>query len=230
MIDLHTHILPEMDDGSKNPAMSADMLSILHAQGVTTVVATPHFYPKNESPQDFLARRTAAAAKLPALPDKMKLLLGAEVAYFPSMGTSESLIPLQISNTKLLLVEMPFQSWTDRMVRDICDIPMQLGLVPVLAHINRYPAKNQLTAFLPALLDAGVLFQCNTEAFDTILSRRRALKLIKEGHIQFLGSDCHDLSLRPPELTKARQTIAEKLGKAFLRELDENAADLLTEK
>ena len=230
MIDLHTHILPGMDDGSQSPGISADMLSLLRAQGITTVVATPHFYPKNESPQDFLARRAAAAAKLPALPEGMEILLGAEVAYYPGMGTSDSMIPLQIGNTKLLLVEMPFQPWTDRMIRDICDIPMQLGLVPVLAHVNRYPAKNQLTAFLPTLLDAGVLFQCNTEAFDTFLSRRWALKLIREGHIQFLGSDCHNLSQRPPKIAPARQIIAEKLGKAFLLELDENAADLLVEK
>ena len=230
MIDLHSHILPGMDDGSKNPGMSADLLSLLHYQGVTTVVATPHFYPKNESPQDFLDRRAAAAAALPTPPEGMQVLLGAEVAYFPGMGTSESMIPLQIGNTKLLLVEMPFQPWTDRMIRDICDIPMQLGLIPVLAHVNRYPGRQQLSAFLPALLDAGVLFQCNCEAFDGFQSRRWALKLIEAGHIQFLGTDCHDLVQRPPKMNLARQIIEKKLGMAFLRELDEAAADLLSEK
>ena len=228
MIDLHTHILPEMDDGSKNPGMSADMFSLLQIQGVTTVVATPHFYPKAESPQTFLQRRETAAAKLPTPPEGMEVLLGAEVAYFPGIGTSDAMIPLQIGQTKLLLVEMPFSPWSDRIVRDICDIPMQLGLIPVLAHANRYLGKQQMPAYLEDFLSSGVLIQCNAEAFESFQSRRWACKLLKAGQIHFLGSDCHDLVQRPPQLANARQWVEKKLGAAFLQKFDTNAEELLS--
>ena len=61
MIDLHTHVLPGMDDGSRSPEESARMLRELAAQGVTLAAATPHFYAGENSPDRFLRRRKEAA-------------------------------------------------------------------------------------------------------------------------------------------------------------------------
>lgn len=227
MIDLHTHILPKMDDGSKSVEETAQLLKLLQQQGVTTVVATPHFYAQ-ESPEAFLKRRQASAEQiLPLTEGSSEILLGAEVAYFGGIGNCEELIPLQIGNTKLLLVEMPFSDWSDRMVEDVCEIPVQLGLIPVLAHINRYPGKQQFSKYKDKLLRSGVYFQCNAEAFLTFKTRRWALSLIKKGYIHFLGSDCHNLTTRPPKLAEARAMIEKKLGPAFLEELDRKAQLLL---
>ena len=88
MIDLHSHILPGMDDGSKNPEESAALLRMLQQQGVTTLAATPHFYAR-ETPEAFLKRRQEAVAKLPIMEDGPRMLLGAEVAYFSGMGNCE---------------------------------------------------------------------------------------------------------------------------------------------
>ena len=105
MIDLHSHILPNMDDGSKSPEETAALLRLLAQQGVSTVVATPHFYAQ-ETPEAFLERRNASREKmLPSEEHQPEILLGAEVAYFSGMGSCEALIPLQIGDTKLLLVE-----------------------------------------------------------------------------------------------------------------------------
>lgn len=227
MIDLHSHILPQMDDGSKSVEETAQLLKLLHQQGVTTVAATPHFYAQ-ESPDAFLERRQAAAEQISSLTESApEILLGAEVAYFAGMGSSEALIPLQIGQTKLLLVEMPFQDWSERIIEDICQIPVQLGLIPVLAHINRYPGKQQFPKYKDLLLRSGVYFQCNAEAFLSPKSRRWALSMLKKGYIHILGSDCHNLTLRPPMLAQARSVIEKKLGSAALDRLDREAALLL---
>lgn len=227
MIDIHSHILPGMDDGSKSTEETAQLLQLLQQQGVTTVAATPHFYAQ-EAPDVFLKRRQAAFEKMPVLSeDYPAVLLGAEVAYFSGMGNCEALIPLQIGQTKLLLVEMPFQDWSERVVEDVCQIPVQLGLIPVLAHVNRYPGKQQFPKFKDLLLRSGVYFQCNAEAFLSPKSRRWALSMLKKGYIHILGSDCHNLTQRPPMLAQVRSVIEKKLGSATLDSLDREAHLLL---
>ena len=84
MIDFHTHILPGMDDGCKSVAERLWMLRQEQQQGVGTVVLTPHYYPWENSPEEFLARRSRAWENLrQQLPeDAPQLFLGAEVHYF----------------------------------------------------------------------------------------------------------------------------------------------------
>ena len=116
MIDLHSHILPGIDDGSRDISMTALMLSEMKRQGIQTVVATPHFYPSHDQPDAFLERRDRAMQALATIQeDHPRIIPGAEVAFFD--GISRSVIPelLRIQNTKLLLIEMPFTAWTDRM-------------------------------------------------------------------------------------------------------------------
>lgn len=228
MIDLHTHILPQMDDGSHSIEETNILLSRLGQQGVTTVAATPHFYPKQENPDRFLERREKSFSQI-TLPTEApaQLLLGAEVAYFSGIGNSEALSQLQIGNTRLLLVEMPFTDWSDWMISDICEISNQQGLIPVLAHINRYQGRNQFPRFMDALAESGALFQCNTEAFFGFRSRHWALKLLKTGNIHFLGTDCHNLRTRPPMMKDARQIITKKLGAPFLQQFDQDGETLL---
>ena len=185
MIDLHSHILPQMDDGSGSPEESLALWEAFQAQGVTTLAATSHFYPDRESPEEFLARREKSLALLPDCL-RSRLILGAEVAYFPGIGSCQSVVPLQLENTRLLLVEMPFCNWNDRMVEDICAIPLQLGLTPVLAHVNRYRGKSQFPKYYRQLLESDVLFQCNAEAFVPGLSGRWAMQQLKKGVLEML--------------------------------------------
>ena len=230
MIDLHTHILPNMDDGSKSAEETAQLLLLLQQQGIKTVAATPHFYAQ-ETPEAFLERRQKAVEQLPVLQEGApQILLGAEVAYFAGMGNSEALIPLQLGDTKLLLIEMPFGPWNDHMIEEICEIPSQLGLIPVLAHVNRYPGRNQFPKYKDSLLAGGAFCQCNTEAFLAFRSRRWTIDLLKKGYIHFLGSDCHNLTTRPPHWSEARTVIEKKLGKGCLRDLDREARTILTSK
>ncbi len=213
MLDIHSHILPGIDDGSASPEETAELLDLMWQQGIATVVATPHFYPMQETPDSFLSRRQAAVEQmLPATENQPQLLLGAEVAYFSGIGACEEMIPLRIENTNLILIEMPFSFWSDRIVNEICEIPEALGLTPVLAHVDRYRSRDQFPKYCQQLLDNGVYFQCNAEVFQSPFSRRWALKLMKQEQLHFLGSDSHNLTMRPPRLLQAREIIEKKLG------------------
>ena len=227
MLDLHAHILPNIDDGSASPEETAALLDLLWQQGVTTVVATPHFYPMQEAPDSFLSRRqTAVEQMLPITENQPQVLLGAEVAYFSGIGTCEDMISLRIEHTNLLLIEMPFSFWSDRIVNEICEIPESLGLTPVLAHVDRYRSRDQFPKYCQQLMENGVLFQCNAEVLQSPFSRRWALKLLKQKQLHFLGSDSHNLTLRPPRLLQARAIIEKKLGAASFDEFNANTKTL----
>lgn len=228
MIDLHSHILPGMDDGSKDAEMSRQLLSLLRQQGVHTVAATPHFYATQDTPENFLRRRAEAVSRMGSAPaDAPRILLGAEVAYFDGMSRTKALDRLQLGDSGLLLVEMPFGSWTQRMIREICQLTDLTGLTPVLAHVNRYRRADQLPKYRKELLNQGVLFQCNAEAFLSMKERGWALKLLRRRQIHFLGSDTHNLTTRAPQLGSAAEVIARKLGGETLAELTAFSAEML---
>ena len=204
--DLHSHILPGMDDGSLDAEMSLNMLRAAGRQGVWQIAATPHYYPV-ESVSDFLARRCAAEKALreaintsgEQLP---RVVVGAEVAYRPGIGYEEDLHRLCIGGTEYLLLELPFAPWGSEVVRDICNMACARGITPILAHLERY-LKFQKKKTLENVLAQGVLVQMNAEALLERRTRTKALKMLKSGNVHLLGSDCHNMTTRKPNLGEA---------------------------
>lgn len=223
MIDIHSHILPGIDDGSKSVEESLDMLRASAQQGIGCVAATPHFYSMENSPERFLARRKTAAEQLRAAwqPGLPKLLLGAEVYFFTGISQMEDIDALCLGGTVLLL-EMPFCPWTDRMVSEISVLRSQRELTVVLAHIERY-LHWQTKALWNELLDMGLLMQCNASFFLDWRTRGKARRMLAEGRVHLLGSDAHNMSSRPPRLGEAKASI----GEAGWRKLEENVHRLL---
>ena len=227
LIDFHSHLLPGVDDGSPNVDTSIEMLKALAKQGVQKVIATPHFYATQHSPKEFLEKRNAAAEILrkaiaergeaEALPE---ILLGAEVLYFTGISHSEAIKELRIENTDLLLLEMPFYPWNAAAVEEVLDMRSNLGIVPVLAHLDRYFSL-QKKNFLEEIVGEDVLVQINAEAFCEAKKVKKVLKMLDDGEINFLGSDCHNLSDRAPNFDKAAEVIVKKKrGEALLELCD----------
>lgn len=216
MIDFHSHILPKMDDGSQSTHESLEMLKALSAQGVTRVVAAPHFYANDESVSAFLERRKSSYDRLISCvtPDMPEIITGAEVRYYGGIGHLENLEALCVKDSRLILLEMPENRWTEYAIREIADISSERNLVPVLAHIERYIAY-QNSETLYRLLESGVLMQINASFLNGFFSRRKALNMLKRNQIHFIGSDCHNMSDRPPEIQKAVSIIRKKLGDGF---------------
>ena len=221
MIDWHSHVLPQIDDGSRSLEESAELLTMLSAQGVNTVIATPHFYPNDESVSKFLERRAAAYEKLASiLNDSMpKVILGAEVSYYSGISHNEELSKLCIEGTRLLLLEMPFAKWTDHTIREIIEIASRGDVTVVLAHIERY-FDIQSEKIFASLQEYGVIMQVNSSFFNRNTTKRKALKLLANGKIQLIGSDTHNVSTRPPTLSDAYNTIEKKFGKDFIYEIN----------
>lgn len=199
MIDFHTHILPHLDDGSRSVSESVNMLQEEARQGVKTVILTPHFYAEENSPVEFLKRRYKSWQKLePYLsPELPNVRLGAEVQYFEGICNVEDVHHLRIIGTNLLLVEMPFNHWTNRMVEDILDLNERQDTQIVLAHIERYIDMQNQNVW-QQLLAGGVLMQSNVSFFGNWKTRHQAMSMLKRGEIHLLGSDCHNMQTRRP--------------------------------
>ena len=204
MIDFHTHILPCIDDGSKSLEMSLEMLRREAEQGIEAVIFTPHFYAHQNSPEKFLSRRNRAYEKvLAALPSGMpELHLGAEVQYFDGICQVENLNRLCVDGGKNLLLEMPFSKWSHQVVQDALEIQSRPEIQVTLAHIERYFQFAEKEMW-DELRKNGVLMQSNASFFLNWKTRRKAVRMYQDGLINLLGSDCHNLTTRAPNLGDA---------------------------
>lgn len=219
MIDFHTHILPCMDDGSGSVSESVAMLREETRQGIGAVVLTPHFYANENNIQTFLCRRQQAWEQLlPHLPPRTpNLHLGAEVHYFEGISAVEDICRLRIADSNFLLLEMPFCRWTDRMTEDVLRLNERADIQVVLAHIERYSSMYTKQMW-ERLRSRGVLMQANASSFQNWKTRRRVMNMLSEGEIHFLGSDCHNMEIRPPNwdrLPKKALLLAEQCEAFF---------------
>lgn len=219
IIDFHSHVLPQLDDGSHSTEESLAMLSAEKSSGILTVAATPHFYPDAETPSDFLARRQTAFSLLKKHLGKNtpEILLGAEVAYFEGMKNCRELKDLAIEKAGLLLVEMPMAEWTERMLSDVLFLSDSIGFPPLLAHIDRYPLSHEEMLLVRSFVKSGGMVQANASAFLHFTTCGKMIRLINSGIVHLLGSDCHNTVSRPPNLGTAVEKIKKKAGMTPIR-------------
>ena len=213
MTDLHTHILPGLDDGAANLAESLELLRLEAAQGVDTVVLTPHFYRERESAGAFLERRQRAFETLTRAgpPPGLTLLTGAEVAWFPSLASEDRLEELCLAGTKQLLLELPFAPWSAMLLDRVYGFALSTGLTPVFAHVERYfPLAGKER--LDDLLGMGCPMQMNASGLLSLWSRRKCLSLLRRGR-WYAASDCHNVKSRPPTLGHGARILADRLGR-----------------
>lgn len=224
MIDFHSHILPKMDDGSRDVAESVRLLTMLAEQGVDTVAATPHFYANDESVTQFLERRQRSFAQLQTQPLEglPRILLGAEVRYYQGISRMSGLRRLCLEGSRLLLLEMPVSRWTEYTVKELEELSRTGDLTIVLAHVERY-LRLQSRSVWDRLYDSGIRMQTNAAFFTDIGTRRKAVALLKDHAIHFLGSDCHNTVERPPDIGRAIAVIQKKMGDDFIRQMNEYA-------
>jgi|LSQX01.2.fsa_nt_gb protein-tyrosine phosphatase len=222
-IDSHTHILPGMDDGAQNVEESEQMILSLSKQGIEEIFLTPHYYSHKESVDNFLQRREESfqALKSTLYRSGMKYRLGAEVYAIPAIFNYANLDNLCIEGTDLLLLEMSSpKSEPEHELNLIAEIYSRYPIKIVLAHIDRYPFMLKQKVF-KQFTQLDVYMQLNLNFLDAgFLTKQRCLKYLKQGHIQFLGTDCHRITgKRSPEVEKYRSQLKAKLTEEELNDI-----------
>ncbi len=231
MIDFHTHILPGLDDGSKDINMTHEMLEMEAKMGTDLVIATPHFYAHRNRIDEFLKKREKsfdqAKDLLAGHPEIPKLKVGAEVYYFSGIGRAQQVKELTVEGTDVLLLELPFRPWERSIIDDIRDLKDRQHLRVILAHAERYKDMQKDRALYEDILDEADIIQINAGCFDGGLFKRNfALKLLKSGRKAVIGSDCHNTTTRKPNVNMGYDIIERKIGSDKVDELKSNLEGL----
>lgn len=233
--DIHTHILPGMDDGAKDTETAVAMLDMEAAQGVEAVAFTPHYYRDREKPARFFARRHEAESRLSeallAMPAERRQMLpraalGAEVAWMPNLSHWDELEQFCIGNTEYFLLELPFRPWGSLLIDQLYELLACTRFIPVIAHLERYFA-GQKRAHIQELYAMGLPIQFGTSSLLSLTGRGSVLRAMRGAATYLLASDCHDLDKRRPNLEEASHAVERKLGGDALAEMDRQAGAVL---
>jgi protein-tyrosine phosphatase len=213
--DLHTHILPGIDDGAQTVGESIALLQAELDDGVQTVALTPHFRTGISDQPLFLKRRGQSFDILREEIERhdlsVRLILGAEAAFSPELPDLD-LDPLCYEGTKTLLIELPMAHYPP-FAREVFYRLLLKGYTPLLAHIERYPYFVSHPELLEDLIHGGALAQINAGCLlGGGRSRKRALGMINSGLVRVMATDAHSMSGRPPQLKKAVRIVKKKLG------------------
>ncbi len=203
-IDFHAHVHPGADHGCRDTATARAQLELARDAGMDTVVTVSHYYPMRDSLQDYLQRRRRAVSRLAELngEDLPRLMYGTEVSLCPGLEKLKGLDELTVGGTRVMLVEMPFERWSAKLLDTLESIRSERGIVPLLAHVDRYPPSE----IEPLLLD-GYAAQVNIEGFASFFGRRRLTDWAERGFISALGSDIHGASVGYKHLQKAKNAL-----------------------
>ena len=231
LVETHCHILPGIDDGSPDVETSVKMIASLKAQGARAIILTPHYYSDSISLDDFIERRDTAFNELKsALPSDSPLLIpAAEVYVSQYLFSNENLSRIAIGNSGYALIEHPFSSNFSQGTYDrLLNLTYESGIKPVLAHIERYHALIENEDLLDEYINMGCLTQVNISSFSDSSRhiKKRLFKYLENGKIHFIGSDCHNLTTRPPDYRNGANEIIKKCGKEIIDRLEKNT-DLL---
>ncbi len=230
MVDVHTHLLPSIDDGAQSVEESQALLQALHADGVRTVVCTPHFYWGNKTVDGFLAMRNEAAQKL-TVPQGVELVLGAEVEFTEIAIDFSEFHKLCLGNTRYILLELPYGSkWHRSLFSNLRFFIRETGLKPIIAHVNRYNAVQKNPSYVSELLSNGCLLQVNADSVLDSKPHDLLDVLFSYGQVHVLGSDCHNVEFRPPYIAAALEKVRKLYGENCVEFLRSNVEDVLQDK
>ncbi len=222
-VDLHIHLLCNVDDGAQDEVQMQEILDAAYADGTRTLCATPHFHPGfyGDNHNASLAAFEKLKAYAKKYPD-LKLFLGNELHYSPNClqwlknGECQT-----INGSHYLLVDFSSNEKSDYIVSSLQKI-LSCGYQPILAHAERY------TSFKPDLREVhqlqhyGVLIQMDAQSplgGWGLAAKKRSRKLLEHYFVDLVASDAHNLSDRPPQMHECYDYVVQKCGKEYAQQL-----------
>lgn len=219
LADCHTHVLPGIDDGPRNMQEAAELMALLKKQEVDLLLTTPHYYAHSQSVDEFLSARQVAIDALQQL-DNVPMMIPAAEVYLEQGMHELDLQPLSFSESRCLLIEMPYTHYQGWMLQEVYHICLKQSLIPVFAHLNRYLSVYPSDVIEEILNFDNAVIQINHEALFQHRSLKTVLAWIKKGVPVLFGSDCHNTSSRMPDNSRALAVLKSKLGMDWIEETD----------
>jgi len=217
MFDIHSHILPGIDDGARDLSVSLAMARLAVAQGVTVQACTPHILPGMYDNRGEAIRRAVAALQgaLDEAGIGLRLVAGADVHLVPGLveGLQSGRV-LALADSRYVLVEPPERLAPPRMADQFFGL-MLAGYHPILTHPERLGWVSSHYELIEQLTQAGVWMQVTAGSLTGGFGRRAqywAERLLEEGRVHVLASDAHDTERRPPDLLQGREAAARRVG------------------
>lgn len=224
MIDIHSHIVFEVDDGAKNIEQSIEILKEAEKAGIEKVIVTPHYieeyYEKDK--QEIGKRVEILRQKLQELNCKIEILQGNEIYITNQINDLlEQEKATTLNETQYVLFELPLNAEVMNLTEVIYQI-LEKGRIPILAHPERYPFVQKNPNQLLTLIEDGVLMQAN---YGSILgqygkeSKKTIKKMLKHNMVHLLGSDVHRPNTIYKKIDQAMKEIENIIGKEKLEEI-----------
>lgn len=231
--DIHTHLLPGVDDGAKDVQEACRLIRLAYDDGTRAMILTPHYRGVyRENTPAFLLQRFDELRQTVhrELPD-MKLYLGNEVQYqLDVFSLLESGRVLPLCGSRYVLLEFRSNVLRSRVITGVAEA-VQYGFVPIIAHAELYGVFRLDPSLVEEVLHMGALIQMNA---DSILGKngfgvkRLCHRLLKEHQVHFVASDAHDPEKRPPLLQKCFVRVQKRYGEKYAnRVFYENALTVM---
>ncbi len=217
LIDIHSHILPDLDDGSVSVVETKAMLRQAYKDGITCIIATPHFNVYRGQIATRVLSQTRHEQMLEYIKEfpGMKVLLGQEICYNKeSMKHLNNGIISTMADTQYILIEYGPKVTKER-IHDSLQDALGNGYIPIIAHPERYYCVMDGVVKLEEFLKGGAYIQLNATTVTGQDGKDRqlwALDEIMSGHVQFIASDSHGSVSRKPLLSGAYKIVEKKIG------------------
>lgn len=223
MIDIHSHIIPNVDDGADSMESAMLLAGSAAAQGATAIFATPHSFAFSRHENEVLQKYDRLKALLHSRLPQLKLYLGCEL-----LCTKEN---IQTVGQQLLAGVLPTMNGTDYVLAEFAERAewdtveacvsalLDRNRVPIIAHAERYPSLTGSMDAIRRLRELGCLIQLNVYSLESIQPegpREWARRLVREKQVDFLGTDMHGYWVRMPSITQGMLWLTENCDPAYL--------------
>lgn len=212
VIDIHCHILPGVDDGSDSWETSMEMLRIAADEGITDMIATPHFKAGRHNAPPSKVRELSARLqeKLDNEGIKINIHTGNEIMYFSgAIDRLERGEILTMCDSDYVLVEfLPGDDY--RHILGALDEFRYMGYLPILAHVERYECMLRDMNYVKELSRRGVKIQINAASYSGALGhkvKKIVSRMLDEGYVDYIGTDAHDTAKRAPRMIKCLKQL-----------------------
>lgn len=221
MVDIHCHILPEVDDGARTMEEAVAMCRAAAADGITTIVATPHMFDGvHTTPEKAMIQRKITELRQ-QVGGEIDILPGGEVRYSYEIfqEAPDPLTKIRLNGTSYMLLEFPFQAVPPNIEMTIFQI-LNAGITPVIAHPERNMRIQERPQILADLVERGAFAQIDAGSLTKSFGPepfQAAKRIIEAGLGHFIATDAHHQDRRRPILSAATTVAADIVGIEYAR-------------